>query len=124
MQPGDIIKNSRNHKSLKLLSCALTFQKYDVNLCFFLFFESHNAINLFSCLHFTLKLCVWCCNAQDLIIFPDDVEYKHVTQCTTGRVYLLKFKSNNRKMFFWMQVLPALEEWQQSWKTWNIHGIF
>jgi len=43
-------------------------------------------------------------NVQDLIIFPDDVEYKHVTQCTTGRVYLLKFKSNNRKMFFWMQV--------------------
>lgn len=40
---------------------------------------------------------------DDLIIFPDDVEYKHVTQCTTGRVYLLKFKSNNRKMFFWMQ---------------------
>lgn len=40
---------------------------------------------------------------DDLIIFPDDVEYKHVAQCTTGRVYLLKFKSNSRKMFFWMQ---------------------
>lgn len=40
---------------------------------------------------------------DDLIIFPDDVEYKHVAQCTTGRVFLLKFKSNNRKLFFWMQ---------------------
>lgn len=40
---------------------------------------------------------------DDFIIFPEDVEFKHVPQCTTGRVYLLKFKSNNRKMFFWMQ---------------------
>lgn len=40
---------------------------------------------------------------DDLIIFPDDIEYVHVPQCTTGRVYVLKFKSSNRKMFFWMQ---------------------
>jgi len=40
---------------------------------------------------------------DDLIIFPDDVEYVPVAQCTTGRVYLLKFKSTSRKMFFWMQ---------------------
>jgi len=40
---------------------------------------------------------------DDLIIFPDDTEYKHVPQCTTGRVYLLKFKSNSRKLFFWLQ---------------------
>jgi len=40
---------------------------------------------------------------DDLIIFPDDVEYKRVAQCTTGRVYVLKFKSTNRKCFFWMQ---------------------
>ena len=49
------------------------------------------------------------CNAifqflfQDLIIFPDDIEYKRVKQCTTGRVYILKFKSSTRKFFFWMQ---------------------
>lgn len=41
---------------------------------------------------------------DDLIIFPDDCEYVRVPQCTTGRVYVLKFKSSNRKLFFWMQV--------------------
>jgi len=40
---------------------------------------------------------------DDLIIFPDDCELRRVPQCTTGRVYLLKFKSTNRKLFFWMQ---------------------
>ena len=40
---------------------------------------------------------------DDLIIFPDDVEFKKVNQCTTGRVFLLKFKSTTRKLFFWMQ---------------------
>merc|ERR1719422_183706 len=40
---------------------------------------------------------------EDLIIFPDDAEFKHVPQCTTGRVYVLKFKSSQRKLFFWLQ---------------------
>lgn len=40
---------------------------------------------------------------DDLIIFPDDCEFKKVDQCKTGRVYILKFKSSNRKLFFWMQ---------------------
>lgn len=40
---------------------------------------------------------------DDLIIFPDDIEYKNVAQCTTGRVFVLKFKLSNRKFFFWMQ---------------------
>uniref|UniRef100_A0A8C4QAQ5 ADRM1 26S proteasome ubiquitin receptor n=1 Tax=Eptatretus burgeri TaxID=7764 RepID=A0A8C4QAQ5_EPTBU len=40
---------------------------------------------------------------EDLIIFPDDCEFKHVPQCTTGRVYVLKFKSGSRRLFFWMQ---------------------
>ncbi|ALC41951.1 CG13349 [Drosophila busckii] len=40
---------------------------------------------------------------DDLIVFPDDFEYKRVDQCKSGRVYVLKFKSSSRRMFFWMQ---------------------
>lgn len=40
---------------------------------------------------------------DDLIIFPDDCEFKRVNQCTSGRVYVLKFKSSNKKFFFWVQ---------------------
>lgn len=40
---------------------------------------------------------------DDLILFPDDCEFKRVKQCTTGRVFVLKMKSSNRNMFFWMQ---------------------
>ncbi|XP_063064670.1 proteasomal ubiquitin receptor ADRM1-like isoform X2 [Engraulis encrasicolus] len=40
---------------------------------------------------------------DDLIIFPDDCEFKRVPQCTTGRVYVLKFKAGTKRLFFWMQ---------------------
>lgn len=40
---------------------------------------------------------------DDLIIFPDDCEFKRVEQCKTGRVFLLKFKLSSRRLFFWMQ---------------------
>lgn len=40
---------------------------------------------------------------DDLIIFPDDCEWKKVPQCTTGRVFVLKFNSSLRRIFFWMQ---------------------
>jgi len=40
---------------------------------------------------------------DDLIIFPDDCEYKAIPQCTDGRAFVLKFKSTARKLFFWMQ---------------------
>ena len=45
-----------------------------------------------------------CHSQDDLIIFPDDVEFKAVPACTTGRVFVLKFKTSNKRMFFWMQV--------------------
>lgn len=40
---------------------------------------------------------------QDFIIFPGDAELKRVSQCTTGRVVLLKFKDSSRKFFYWLQ---------------------
>ncbi|KAM4563211.1 proteasomal ubiquitin receptor ADRM1-like isoform 2-T2 [Odontesthes bonariensis] len=40
---------------------------------------------------------------DDLIIFPDDCEFKKVNQCTTGRVYVLKFKAGSKRLFFWIQ---------------------
>ncbi|XP_003748186.1 proteasomal ubiquitin receptor ADRM1-B [Galendromus occidentalis] len=40
---------------------------------------------------------------EDLIMFPGDAEFEKVTQCTTGRVFVLKFKSNNKHCFYWMQ---------------------
>ncbi|XP_017106634.2 proteasomal ubiquitin receptor ADRM1 homolog isoform X2 [Drosophila bipectinata] len=46
---------------------------------------------------------------DDLIVFPDDFEYKRVDQCKTGRVFVLKFKSSTRRMFFWMQE-PKIEK--------------
>ena len=58
-------------------------------------------------LHVCVCVCVCVCIFQDLIVFPDDCEYKRVSQCTTGRVYVLIFKLSNRRLFFWMQVSEA-----------------
>ena len=38
-----------------------------------------------------------------MILFPEEAEFIRVEQCTTGRVYLLNFKSSSDKLFFWMQ---------------------
>ena len=40
---------------------------------------------------------------QDLILFPEDAKWERVTQCTTGRVYVLKFTHSDRRLFFWLQ---------------------
>ena len=41
---------------------------------------------------------------KDFIIFPGDAEMKRVPQCTTGRVFLLKFRdSTTRRFFYWLQ---------------------
>ncbi|KAG0749002.1 hypothetical protein G6F62_000693 [Rhizopus arrhizus] len=40
---------------------------------------------------------------DDFIIFPEEAELVRVEQCTTGRVYVLKFKSSSQKQFYWMQ---------------------
>ncbi|KAI9356721.1 proteasome complex subunit Rpn13 ubiquitin receptor-domain-containing protein [Pilaira anomala] len=40
---------------------------------------------------------------DDMIIFSDEAEFKRVEECTTGRVYILKFKTSNETHFYWMQ---------------------
>ncbi|CAG7730338.1 unnamed protein product [Allacma fusca] len=55
---------------------------------------------------------------DDLIVFPDDCEYKKVTQCKEGsRVFLLKFKTSARKLFFWMQEPKADGDDDLVWKV-------
>ncbi|RKP18692.1 hypothetical protein ROZALSC1DRAFT_29638, partial [Rozella allomycis CSF55] len=39
----------------------------------------------------------------DLLLFPQDACLFKVPQCTTGRVWLLKFQTSNQKNFFWIQ---------------------
>jgi len=39
---------------------------------------------------------------DDQIIFPDEAVFEKVTE-SSGRVYILKFKHDSRKFFFWMQ---------------------
>ncbi|CAO3594487.1 unnamed protein product [Absidia cylindrospora] len=44
---------------------------------------------------------------DDLIIFPDEAELQKVPECTTGRVLVLKYKTSNQQLFFWMQKLDS-----------------
>jgi len=40
----------------------------------------------------------------DLVLVPDpSCSFKRVRQCTTGRVFLLEWKTTHVRMFFWMQ---------------------
>lgn len=55
---------------------------------------------------------------DDLILFPDDIETRRITQCTTGRVFLMKFKSSSKKFFFWMQENDA-EKDEKLWRKVN-----
>ncbi|EPY49785.1 19S proteasome regulatory subunit [Schizosaccharomyces cryophilus OY26] len=40
---------------------------------------------------------------DDFIIFPDEADFIKIDQCTTGRVYALRFKSSSQIHFYWMQ---------------------
>ena len=37
------------------------------------------------------------------MIMQDEATFKRVSQCTTGRVFVLRFKNSSRKFFYWMQ---------------------
>lgn len=56
---------------------------------------------------------------QDLIIFPDDCEFKRVPQCPSGRVYVLKFKAGSKRLFFWMQVCRRMVHSVSTWRAWG-----
>ncbi|KAK9889812.1 hypothetical protein WA026_007183 [Henosepilachna vigintioctopunctata] len=40
---------------------------------------------------------------DDLIIFPGECTYSRVQECTTGRVYVLKFNNSQLRLFYWLQ---------------------
>jgi len=54
-------------------------------------------------MHFVWKERTSNTNEIDLIIFPDEATFKRVTQCTTGRVYLLELAQTKKRYFFWSQ---------------------
>lgn len=46
--------------------------------------------------------------ADDCVVFPDDVVFKKVnTGRSTDRVYMLKWSQSNKQLMFWMQDLNA-----------------
>ncbi|KAK9097671.1 hypothetical protein Syun_024716 [Stephania yunnanensis] len=56
---------------------------------------------------------------DDQIIFPKEAVFEKVTQ-SSGRVYILKFSTDNRKFFFWMQE-PKADGDSEICKLVNIH---
>jgi 26S proteasome regulatory subunit N13 len=41
---------------------------------------------------------------ENLLIFPDDCKVELVPECTTGRVILMRFSSDqSKKLFYWLQ---------------------
>ncbi|GER48004.1 proteasomal ubiquitin receptor ADRM1 [Striga asiatica] len=56
---------------------------------------------------------------DDQIVFPDEAVFEKVCQ-SSGRVYILKFRTDNRKFFFWMQE-PKAENDTQLCNSVNFH---
>ncbi|KAH6798000.1 regulatory particle non-ATPase 13 [Perilla frutescens var. hirtella] len=48
---------------------------------------------------------------DDQIVFPDEAVFEKVNQ-SSGRVYILKFRTDDRKFFFWMQEPKAESDTQ------------
>eukprot|EP01137_Pigoraptor_chileana_P034031 Opistho-2@25946 len=43
---------------------------------------------------------------DDLIMFPESIEFEKINK-SNGRVYILRFRGSDKKMFFWMQSKKA-----------------
>lgn len=56
---------------------------------------------------------------DDQIVFPDEAVFEKVNQAS-GRIYILKFNTDNRKFFFWMQE-PKAEGDSQLCNSVNYH---
>uniref|UniRef100_A0A803MEU1 Regulatory particle non-ATPase 13 n=1 Tax=Chenopodium quinoa TaxID=63459 RepID=A0A803MEU1_CHEQI len=56
---------------------------------------------------------------KDQIVFPEEAVFEKVEQAA-GRVYILKFNTDDRKFFFWMQE-PKAEDDQQLCRSVNYH---
>ncbi|CAI7902561.1 unnamed protein product, partial [Closterium sp. NIES-53] len=39
---------------------------------------------------------------EDMVVFPDEAKFEKVSQ-SSGRVYVLSFNDDDRKLFFWLQ---------------------
>ncbi|GAB2286468.1 regulatory particle non-ATPase [Dionaea muscipula] len=56
---------------------------------------------------------------DDQIVFPDEATFEKVEQAS-GRVYILKFNTDDRKFFFWMQE-PKADDDQQLCQSVNYY---
>ncbi|PHT29332.1 26S proteasome regulatory subunit RPN13 [Capsicum baccatum] len=56
---------------------------------------------------------------DDQIVLPEEAVFEKVTQ-SSGRVYILKFSTNNRRLFFWMQE-PASDNDAQICSSVNLY---
>merc|ERR1719456_1967966 len=55
--------------------------------------------------------------AVDLIVV-NDAYLEKIEKCKTGRVYLLRFTSSEKKLFFWMQE-PKTDKDDEFFKSFN-----
>ncbi len=57
---------------------------------------------------------------DDLIVFPGEAKLERVSQCTDGRVYLLKFENGSPTHFFWLQTKSDKQDDEAVKKVWPI----
>lgn len=48
--------------------------------------------------------------SDELLLIPGDVSFKHITSCTTGRVFKLTFLSSGANHLYWFQDVGDLDQ--------------